>query len=1167
MTTLMECLTRIEAQPLAHALGWTLLHFCWQGAVVAGMLWWVLRLLHGRPSQARYAAACSALLLLVALPVVTFVQLAQDELAASRVAAIPVYIAASTLVVTATGAAPEPLLTRIQDVLNSSVPWLPMVWLAGVVFFLVRLNVGLLAARRMKSAGAEPVGVELQRAFDRLRVRLGVERAVRLMHSALVEVPTVIGWLRPVVLVPASCLSGLSPMQIEAVLAHELAHVRRHDYLVSVFQSVVEALLFYHPAVWWVSRQVRRERECCCDELAVAVGGDVVAYARALSYLEERRGSVPEFVLGANGGVLTMRIKRLLGRGENAAVSQVAALVVLAVIVGGVGSYWATVAHAQKQRAHAAVALPDEPTESTQSNQLLALNGIQTLPLHPAQQAAVGDADAPLPRGVYKTWLEQDVRWIISDEEAQAYQRLNNSEERDKFIEQFWARRNPNPSSAENEYRDEIYARIAYANQHFAADKPGWSTDRGHIYIVYGKPESIDAHPSGGLLLPPNGSSKEMPPFEVWHYNYIPGIGDHVDLTFVDTCKCGNYNLTIDNLTIDQPGRSGVARETDNTRVALAAKMLAPPVVNGTQQGASSQPADTAERPNPLKRRLSDKERLQEDQQAVAKDELNGVNKTWLAGSASPQTNGPATQTDSAIAGMVVDPTGARVPRAFVTTINTDTGWRMVKQTDNSGNYLLSPLPPGPYIVEVQAGGFQRLLQENVQVKPGQTFNLNLKLTVGGASQSVTITGSPVAAAPPPPPPPVGDDAAKPTGPVRVSTGTAAGMIISKVDPVYPDEARAAHVQGTVVLRAVISKEGTVEKLNVVSGPPELMVSAIDAVRQWKYKPYLLNGEPTEVSTTININFKLSDTIAAQGQRPTLVEPAPGPVRVYLEPGIEIRPEELAGNLIRKVEPVYPAIAKAAHVQGTVVLRTVIAKTGDVVKVEVVSGPPMLTGSAVEAARQWIYKPYLLNGQPTEVETTININFSLADATATQVPTDAKVTALAKAAQEYRDFIAAYPAAPTTADAQARLKQIQAELEQAEAELTMQDAHLSAIRSEYNGEPVRKVGGGVTAPMVIYQVEPQYTPEARKAKAAGMVVVQLIVDEQGLPQNVHVIRGFGVGPDGKPDPKLKKAARAAADGMNQNAVNAVKQYKFKPAMQDGKPVPVELNVEVNFQIF
>jgi GWxTD domain-containing protein len=609
MTALIECLTRIEAQPLAHALGWTLLHFCWQGVVVAAMLWFVLRLLHGQPAQARYAAACSALLLLVALPLVTFVQLARQDLAANRMPAIPIYIAGSTLLVNASAASSEPLLARIEDLANSFVPWLPVLWLAGVAFFLVRLNFGLLAARRMKSTRAEPAGAELQRAFERMRVRLGVGRAVRLMHSALVEVPTVIGWLRPVVLVPASCLTGLSPLQIEAVLAHELAHVRRHDYLVSVFQSVVEALLFYHPAVWWVSHQVRRERECCCDELAVVVGGDVVAYARALSYLEERRGSVPEFVLGANGGVLTMRIKRLLGRGENAAASQVAALVVLAVIVAGLGSYWATVAHAQKQRAHAAI-LPDEPIESTESNQLLALDGIQTLPLmHPAQQAASGaDTSASLPHGIYKTWLEQDVRWIITDAEAQAYQRLANDEERDRFIEQFWQRRNP-PGSAPDSAREEHYARIAYTNEHFASnDHVGWSTDRGHIYIAYGKPDSIDAHPSGGLALPPNGRAKEMPPFEVWHYNDIPGIGDHVDLTFVDTCKCGDYNLTI-----DQPGQIGAGAESDKARAALAAKILAPPVVNAMQQGASAQPADTAERPNPLKRRLSDKERLQQD--------------------------------------------------------------------------------------------------------------------------------------------------------------------------------------------------------------------------------------------------------------------------------------------------------------------------------------------------------------------------------------------------------------------------------------------------------------------------------------------------------------------------------------------------------------------------
>jgi len=256
------------------------------------------------------------------------------------------------------------------------------------------------------------------------------------------------------------------------------------------------------------------------------------------------------------------------------------------------------------------------------------------------------------------------------------------------------------------------------------------------------------------------------------------------------------------------------------------------------------------------------------------------------------------------------------------------------------------------------------------------------------------------------------------------------------------------------------------------------------------------------------------------------------------------------------VDPVYPEIAKAAHVQGAVILHAIISKTGEVEKLDVISGPSMLTASAMEAARQGKDKPYLLNGEPTEVQTTVNINFNLADA-----------AALVQAEQEYREFIASYPTAPAAAQAQAKLKQVQAELEQAEAELTMQDAHLNAIRAQYNGVPVKKVGGGVSSPIPIYEVEPEFTAAAKKAKAAGMVLVGLIVDEQGLPQNVHVLRGFGIGPDGKPLPKLKKAARAAADGMNQKALDAVKQYKFKPATQDGKPVPVQVNLEVNFQIF
>jgi GWxTD domain-containing protein len=152
-------------------------------------------------------------------------------------------------------------------------------------------------------------------------------------------------------------------------------------------------------------------------------------------------------------------------------------------------------------------------------------------------------------KGVYKKWLDEDVRWIITDQEMQAFKSLANDEERDTFIENFWLRRNPNPDSPDNEFRDEHYRRIAYANEHFAAGKPGWKTDRGHIYIAFGKADSIDSHPSGGNYQRPmeeGGGNTSTYPFETWHYRYLQGIGDNIDIEFVDTCMCGDYHMTID---------------------------------------------------------------------------------------------------------------------------------------------------------------------------------------------------------------------------------------------------------------------------------------------------------------------------------------------------------------------------------------------------------------------------------------------------------------------------------------------------------------------------------------------------------------------------------------------------------------------------------------------
>jgi GWxTD domain-containing protein len=152
-------------------------------------------------------------------------------------------------------------------------------------------------------------------------------------------------------------------------------------------------------------------------------------------------------------------------------------------------------------------------------------------------------------KGPYKTWLNEEVPYIITDDERRAFMSLSNDEEREAFIENFWQRRNPNPDSLENEFREEHYRRIQYANDHYAAGKPGWKTDRGRIYIMWGAADSIDSHPSGGMYERPmeeGGGETSTFPFEVWHYRYLEGIGENIDLEFVDTCQCGDYHYTID---------------------------------------------------------------------------------------------------------------------------------------------------------------------------------------------------------------------------------------------------------------------------------------------------------------------------------------------------------------------------------------------------------------------------------------------------------------------------------------------------------------------------------------------------------------------------------------------------------------------------------------------
>lgn len=322
---------------LAQRVGWALVHFLWQGAAVALLLAPALQLLRRRSPQARWLASCAALGTMAALPVITVFLVSVEpqrpikpDLAARTPApasknGLPHMASLEPPAVGDTGHAkapsPEiiaptlqkrPWTERMEAMLKPLLPWFVLLWLAGVAALSV-WHVGewwqLQRARRL---GTRPVAGLIEEVFADLTHKLRVGRPVRLLESARAAVPAVVGWLRPVVLLPASAMSGLTPEQIQALLAHELAHIRRQDCLVKVAQAIVETLLFYHPAVWWVSGRISQESEQCCDDLALAVCGDRQAYARALAKAAELSRGHPSLSAASTGSKLLPRTRRIM---------------------------------------------------------------------------------------------------------------------------------------------------------------------------------------------------------------------------------------------------------------------------------------------------------------------------------------------------------------------------------------------------------------------------------------------------------------------------------------------------------------------------------------------------------------------------------------------------------------------------------------------------------------------------------------------------------------------------------------------------------------------------------------------------------------------------------------------------------------------------------------
>ena len=298
--------------------GWVLLHFLWQGSLVAIVAVTVLRFCRLGSSNIRYVVACFALAAMLAAPLMTaYVLAAQSAPATFRSASALVDAGRS---VAERGATLEGLRIAQEALAKSAgfsaledyFPLIVSVWLAGVSVLLVHTFRGWYHIRRLHKAALAWTPSSWQLPANRLAQRLALRKAVRVVEFSTVDVPTVLGWLRPVIILPVAAVAQLPPAQVEAILAHELAHVRRHDYLVNLLQRVAEAVLFYHPAIWWISARVREEREHCCDDLAIDICGDRDNYAIALAELERQRTTAPVLGLAATDGPLLNRIRRIL---------------------------------------------------------------------------------------------------------------------------------------------------------------------------------------------------------------------------------------------------------------------------------------------------------------------------------------------------------------------------------------------------------------------------------------------------------------------------------------------------------------------------------------------------------------------------------------------------------------------------------------------------------------------------------------------------------------------------------------------------------------------------------------------------------------------------------------------------------------------------------------
>ena len=328
--------------PLVEAIGWALIHSLWIVVLMALMLYLLLRLTRKKSPQLRYAISCVTLF---SMPFVLIVAVGMgwgSESNSTRLSSNSVNVERNIAVAavemqtpdakaelspdqplihkltetTGADATSETFLASVVRTVNVKLPWIVGAWLLGALFFSIRPIVGWIAVERLRRSGIENASDSARTILQKTAEKLNLNRTVQLVESAFVKTPIVVGWLRPMILLPLSAATGLSEKELAALLAHELAHVRRHDYLVNFLQTIVETMMYYHPCVWWMSRVIREERENCCDDLAIQVCNES-DYSQALLTMENLRDHEPALAMSAAGGSLVKRIRRIAGLPES----------------------------------------------------------------------------------------------------------------------------------------------------------------------------------------------------------------------------------------------------------------------------------------------------------------------------------------------------------------------------------------------------------------------------------------------------------------------------------------------------------------------------------------------------------------------------------------------------------------------------------------------------------------------------------------------------------------------------------------------------------------------------------------------------------------------------------------------------------------------------------